>query len=108
MLRPIPTKFYNDICKGKLSDVKKTVEISAKACHVEVTTLIIPGLNDDINEIEDMSKWLSSISPEIPLHLSRFFPNYKMTDISPTPKDTLIRAKNKASEYLKYVYIGNI
>lgn len=100
--------FYNKICKGSLENVKKTVEIAAEYCHVEVTTLVIPGLNDDIIEIEEMCQWLASISPEIPLHLSRFFPNYEMQDRLPTPKETLIKAGKKARECLKYVYLGNI
>lgn len=100
--------FYNKICSATLEDVKRTVEISAAVCHVEVTTLVIPGLNDSIAEIDEMAKWLASISPEITLHLSRFFPNYKMQDIDPTPKETLFKAREKALESLKYVYVGNI
>jgi len=100
--------FYKDICKATISNVKQTVEIAAGKCHVEVTTLVIPGLNDDIEEIDELSKWLASISPEIPLHLSRYFPNYNMTDRPPTPVETLKRAAEKAAEYLKYVYLGNV
>lgn len=101
-------KFYSSICKGTLNNVKETVEIAAKKCHVEVTTLVIPDLNDSLEEIGEMSKWLASISPEIPLHLSRFFPNYLMQDKPATPKETLVRARDKAMEHLKYVYIGNV
>lgn len=101
-------QFYNDICKATLDNVKESVEIAARKCHVEVTTLVIPELNDGLEEIEEMSRWLASISDEIPLHLSRFFPNYKMQDRPPTPRETLERAHEKASEYLKHVYIGNI
>jgi pyruvate formate lyase activating enzyme len=101
-------KFYNEICKATLNDVKETVRIASDKCHIELTTLVIPGLNDSIEEIEQLSKWVASISPDIPLHLSRYFPNYKLTHIPPTPKDTLIKAREKASEYLKFVYLGNI
>ena len=100
--------FYQDICKGSLENVKKTVEIAAKNCHVEVTTLVIPDLNDEIEEIGELSRWLASISSDIPLHLSRFFPNYKMQDRPPTPKETLVCAREKALEHLKYVYLGNV
>jgi pyruvate formate lyase activating enzyme len=100
--------FYNDICKAALDNVKETVEIAAKRCHVEVTTLVIPGLNDSVEEIGELASWLASISREIPLHLSRFFPNYKMNDIPQTPVNTLIRARDKAAEHLEYVYIGNV
>lgn len=100
--------FYADICKGRLDNVKQTVELSAKKCHVEITTLVIPGLNDSIEEIARMSQWIASISPDIPLHLSRFFPNYKMNDKPPTSVETLVKARDKASEYLEHVFLGNI
>lgn len=100
--------FYSGVCRGVLDDVKRTVEISAGKCHVEVTTLVIPGLNDSLDEIEELAKWLAYISPEIPLHLSRFFPGYKMRDISPTPFETLTAARDIAERYLKYVYLGNV
>lgn len=100
--------FYKDICKGTLENVKETVEIAAGKCHVEITTLVIPELNDAVEEIAEMSRWIASISPEIPLHLSRFFPNYKMQDLPPTPVETLKKAWDKASEYIKYVYLGNV
>jgi pyruvate formate lyase activating enzyme len=100
--------FYKDICKGSLENVKKTVEIVSKKCHVEVTTLIIPGLNDSMEEIGDMARWLASVSPEITLHLSRFFPNYRMGEVPPTPIETLYQARDIAIKYLKYVYLGNV
>lgn len=100
--------FYKDICKGVLDNVKESVELASQHCHVEVTTLVIPDLNDSLDEIERLSKWLSSISPDIPLHLSRFFPNYKMSHVNPTPKETLFAAKKVADKYLNHVYLGNI
>ena len=101
-------EFYGKYCKGSLEAVQKTVEIAARSCHVEITTLVIPGLNDTPDEIGQLAKWLSSISPEIVLHLSRFFPNYQMTDIPPTPAATLEAARISASSHLKHVYLGNI
>lgn len=101
-------EYYKKICKGNLDDVKKTVEIAAKECHVEVTTLVLPGLNDAVEEIGELSRWLASIDKNIPLHLSRFFPNYKMTDLPPTPKETLMRAKGEAEKYLRWVHFGNV
>ena len=58
-------------------------------CHVEVTTLVIPGFNDSVEEMDEIARWLGSVSPEIVLHLSRYFPRYKMNDRSPTPVRTL-------------------
>lgn len=100
--------FYNDICKGTLDDVKATVELVYGHCHVEITTLVIPTLNDALTEISDMSKWISSLSSKIPLHLSRYFPNYKMQHIPPTPKETLVKCREEALKYLEYVYLGNV
>jgi pyruvate formate lyase activating enzyme len=100
--------FYKKICNGTLEDVKETVEIVSKSCHVELTSLIIPGLNDSISNIEKMAKWIYSISSEIPLHITRFFPHYKMNNIPPTPVETLIKLKDTAGRYLKYVYVGNV
>ena len=100
--------FYRDLVKGDLEKVKETISRSARRCHVEVTTLIIPGLNDSREEMEDMCGWLASLSPELPLHLSRYFPKYEMTDRPPTPLGTLLELKRIAERHLKYVYLGNI
>ncbi len=107
-LKAFSDGFYRDVCKGSLEAVKQTVETAAKKCHVEVTTLVIPGFNDSMEEIEELSRWLASVSQEIPLHLTRFFPNYKMKDILPTPVDTLRKARDIAKKNLRYVYLGNV
>jgi len=107
-VKAFTASFYSKICGAVIENVKETVEICSKNCHVEITTLVIPGLNDSLEEIEELSKWLSSISPEIPLHLSRFFPNYRMTDKPPTPVETLKKARDKALKWLKFVYLGNV
>ncbi len=101
-------EFYSKYCKGSLSNVMKTVERAVGSCHVEITTLIIPGLNDSTEEIGRLASWLASINPEIVLHLSRFFPNYQMNDLEPTPGETLENVRKSALEHLKYVYLGNI
>lgn len=100
-------KYYKDVCKGLLEPVKKIVEMAAKQCHIEITTLVVSDLNDSIEEIGQIGYWLSSIDKNIPLHLSRYFPNYKLSN-HPTPIGTLIAAKEEAEKYLRYVYIGNV
>lgn len=102
------TEFYKEICKGALHNVKRTVELAVQKCHVEVTTLVIPDLNDSVKEITELAAWLASISTDIPLHLNRFFPNYRMKNKPVTPLDVLERAKKAASRYLEHVYIGNV
>ncbi|NLH97727.1 MAG: radical SAM protein [Clostridiaceae bacterium] len=101
-------EFCKKYCKGGLDDVKRTVERAARNCHVEVTTLVIPGLNDSPEEIDELARWLSAIDRDIVLHLTRFFPNYRMRSIGPTPLGTLEKAKKTALRHLNHVYLGNV
>lgn len=84
-------------------------EIYQKGIHIEVTTLIVPGINDDEKQLKGIAEFLASVSKNIPWHISRFFPAYKMTDTPPTPMETLKLAERlgKAAG-LKYVYLGNV
>ena len=107
-LKAFNDKFYRELVKGGLEEVKATIQRSAAECHVEVTTLVIPGWNDSVEEMEEMAQWLASLSPEIPLHLSRYFPKYEMTDRPTTPLKSLIELKQTAERYLEYVYLGNV
>lgn len=99
--------FYHTICAGGLEAVKQTVELAAKSCHVEITTLLVPGLNDDERELTKMAQWLAELNPNIPLHFSRYFPNYKM-NVPPTSERVMEIAKKQAEQYLNYVYLGNM
>ena len=92
---------------GDLETVKRSITLAAEQCHVEVTTLLVPGENDRAEEIRELAQWLAAISPKIPLHLSRFFPRYRMTDRPPTPAEQVFRLAEAAREYLSYVYTGN-
>ena len=92
---------------GDLETVKRSIILAAEQCHVEVTTLLVPGENDSAEEIRELAQWLASISPEIPLHLSRFFPRYRMTDRPPTPVERVYRLANEARACLSFVYTGN-
>lgn len=100
-------EFYQQICSGQLEQVKRTVEQAARQCHIEITTLLVPGLNDTEDEITALAEWLAGINADIPLHFSRYFPNYRM-NIPPTPLNTLEMAYQTARKYLNYVYIGNV
>lgn len=100
-------EFYKEYIKGDLSPVIETVERASKECHVEITTLLIPGLNDSEEDIRALSRWLGSLKRDIPLHLTRYFPNYKM-DLPPTPVETMKKAREIAAAELDYVYLGNI
>ncbi len=92
---------------GDLETVKHSIALAAERCHVEVTTLLIPGENDGEDEIRALSQWLAGIRPDIPLHLSRFFPRYRMTARPPTDVETVYRLADVAREALTYVYTGN-
>jgi len=98
--------FYNKL-GGSLETVKNTIRLSAQSCHVEVTTLIIPGENDSDDEMREETAFLASCREDIPLHISRFFPRYHMTDRDATPVDLVYHLRDTASENLKYVFTGN-
>ncbi|PIF05956.1 MAG: AmmeMemoRadiSam system radical SAM enzyme [Draconibacterium sp.] len=108
-LKAFSKKFYQTHTKGKLNYVLKTLETIAKSdAHLEITYLVIPGLNDNEAEFEAMAEWIAAnLGKFVPLHLSRYFPNYKM-EIPPTPLSTLNLLYDIASQYLDYVYMGNV
>ena len=92
---------------GDLETVKRSIALAGERCHVEVTTLIVPGENDSEEEMRTLSGWLASIRPDIPLHVSRFFPRHRMADRPPTPVETVCRLADAARERLQHVYTGN-
>lgn len=106
-LKGFSAAFYQKYCGAKLAPVLRTIRLAAAVSHVEVTTLIIPGENDDAALMAAEAKWLAAIRPDIPLHLTRYFPRYKMTT-PPTARATLFRLRDVAKQYLSYVYVGNI
>lgn len=103
------TQSFYDFVGGDLATVKHTIEVLAAepGCHLEVTTLVIPGLNDSEQEIGAAAQWLASLDPGIPYHLTRFFPCHRLTDRPATPTTTVQRLAGVASRYLKHVYVGN-
>ena len=107
-LKSFSAEFYKKNCAGKLKPVLEALKIY-KQKWLEVTNLIIPGMNDSEKEIKEMSKWiLENLGKETPLHFSRFYPMYKLTHVKPTTKETLIKARKIAKKFLDYVYIGNV
>lgn len=106
-LKAFNENFYKKVCGGDISSVLKTIELAASRCHVEITTLIVNGYNDSIEEIGELSRWISKINPDIPLHLSRYYPSYKFNEPS-TPIDKVMKCVEEARKSLNYVYPGNI
>ena len=107
-LKSMNHETYQKILGGDLRAVKRTIELAHQSVHVEVTTLVVPGLNDSEGELDQVSDYLSEISADIPLHLSRFFPQYKMRHVPPTDSDAIYAAARRARKKLRYVYTGNL
>ena len=101
---------YAKFLGGDLDTVKRFIARAAESCHVELTTLIVPGMNDSETELRELTEWVASLpgGEEIPLHLSRFFPRYRMTDAEPTERESVLRLVSVARERLRWVYPGNM
>lgn len=92
---------------GDLETVKRFIARAARSCHVELTTLIVPGENDSEEEMEREAAWIASLDADIPLHVTRFFPRYRMTDREPAQVRQVYRLRDVAAARLKHVYTGN-
>lgn len=102
------TKEYYDMLGGDLETVKRFIEKAVRQnCHVELTTLIVPGKNDSEDEMKRLSRWVASIDPQIPLHVTRFFPDWKMRELEPTPVEQVYFLAETARENLRHVFTGN-
>ena len=114
-LKSISEATYRDVLKGDLAMTKAFIGRAVKDCHVELTTLIVPGMNDSEEEMRELSGWVAGltdrdgnvIGERVPLHISRFFPRYRMTDRSATDVDKVYALADIAREKLRYVYTGN-
>ncbi len=109
-LKSFRDSFYRKICQARLEPVLDTLKLMRSlGIWVEVTTLLIPGLNDEEEELRDMARFLCELGAEVPWHVSAFHPTYRMTDRSRTPGSTLRRAREiGVEEGLHFVYTGNI
>jgi pyruvate formate lyase activating enzyme len=105
-LKGFTDEYYSRL-GGDLETVKRTITIASSHSHVEVTTLIVPGENDTDEEMMALSSWLAHINPGIPLHISRFFPRWKMKDKDATSVKQIYHLAEIARKNLKYVYEGN-
>ena len=110
-LKAFNKSFYKEVVKARLEPVKKTLKLmKSLGIFVEVTTLLIPGLNDDKKELEKLALFLvESLGPETPWHVSAFYPTYRLTDRPPTPVESLVMAREIGIKSgLRYVYTGNV
>jgi len=108
-LKSMSDAFYREVCGARLQPVLETIRgMKARGIWVEVTTLIIPGRNDREEELREIARFLASVDPDTPWHVTGFFPTYRMTDAPPTPASVLVRAREIGLEQgLRYVYTGN-
>ena len=106
-LKGFTDPYYRDVLGGDFEMVKAFVARASELCHVEITTLIVPGENDSEAEMREMTAWIASLGETIPLHISRFFPRFRMRDRPPTEVRQVYRLAEVARERLKYVYTGN-
>ena len=103
-----PSQDYYDWVGGDFNAVCKTIAMLHEAgCHVEVTTLIVPGRNDSDADMDAVAAFVASVSPDIPLHITRFFPRWRMRAASPTPVATIHRVAAVARRRLAHVLLGN-
>ena len=114
-LKCMSDKVYREVLGGDLTSVKAFIERSVMDCHIELTTLIVPGMNDSEEEMRETVSFVSGlkdrsgrvIGKKIPLHISRFFPRYKMTECEATDVNKIYALADIAREKLEFVYTGN-
>ena len=111
-LKAFTDNFYRNFIGGDFQMVKDFITTAAGVCHVELTSLIIPGENDSEEEMRELSAWIAELEnktgKKIPLHITRFFPAFKLTDRAPTPVNTILHLVEVAKENLEFVFSGNI
>jgi pyruvate formate lyase activating enzyme len=110
-LKAFSDEFYRHLCGGRLEPVLRTLEwMVVQGIWLEVTTLLIPDLNDSDTELHLMAEWFAShLGPAVPWHFTAFHPDYRMQDHPPTPPATLTRARRIAQHHgLQNVYTGNV
>jgi pyruvate formate lyase activating enzyme len=110
-LKGFTDDYYSDMCGGSLAPVLRSLRVlREEGVHLEITTLLIPGRNDDPETLRLMCRWIrQNLGPSVPVHFSRFHPQHRLTDVPPTPVERLEAARAIAMEEgLEYVYIGNV
>lgn len=106
-LKGFTDRYYSEVLGGSLEMVLRFIERAVQICHVELTTLIVPGENDSEDEMRQISGFIADLNDSIPLHISRFFPCFHITDRDATDVKLVYRLAEVAREKLKYVYTGN-
>lgn len=114
-LKGFQSSYYRKL-GGDLQTVKEFITRAVVGCHVELTTLVVPGETDRIEDMEAQAQWIASLPHaggksgglgQVPLHVTRFFPRYRMADRRATPVQTVYRLAETAGKYLEHVFVGN-
>lgn len=109
-LKSFRDKYYREVCGARLEPVLESIRrLKQAGLWIEITTLVVPGRNDSTEELEDIAAFIAEVDQDIPWHLSRFYPNYQMSDGQPTPLDKLEEAAEIGRQAgLNYIYLGNV
>jgi pyruvate formate lyase activating enzyme len=110
-LKGYDEEFYRSVCGAELKPVLEAIRTIFQAgVHLEIVNLVVPTLNDRMDQLKALAAWVKEeLSPDVPLHFSRFYPQYKLANLPPTPIETLTEARQVAmAEGLRFVYVGNV
>ena len=110
-LKGFSEPFYRSVCNAELKPVLRTItQIAKQGVHLEIVNLVVPTLNDSEKGLQDLAAWVAGeLGPDVPLHFTRFYPDYQLLNLPPTPVATLDRARRIAmAKGLNYVYVGNV
>jgi pyruvate formate lyase activating enzyme len=103
--------FYREVCGAELGPVLESIRtVYESGTHLEIVNLVVPTLNDSLDQLRALARWVArDLSPDVPLHFTRFQPQYKLTNLPPTPVETLERARETAlEEGVRFAYVGNV
>jgi pyruvate formate lyase activating enzyme len=110
-LKGFSENFYHDVCGAELKPVLRSIrQVARSRAHLEIVNLVVPTLNDSPLMLTELAKWIAGeIGPDVPIHFTRFHPDYQLTNLPPTPVATLERARAIAMEHgIHYAYVGNV
>jgi pyruvate formate lyase activating enzyme len=110
-LKGFSERFYREVCDAELAPVLRSIkQVRARGLHLELVNLVVPTLNDAEADLTEMAKWMvGELGPDVPIHFTRFHPDYQLQNLPPTPVETLERARDIAMAHgVRYAYVGNV
>jgi len=110
-LKGYSESFYRTVCGAELRPVLRSIkQIAKRGTHLEIVNLVVPTLNDSDADLRQLAEWVAGeLGPDVPVHFTRFYPNYQLLNLPPTPVSTLEKARAIATDKgLNYAYVGNV